>query len=534
MNGRSRLWRWYAIVGVLVFVPVYAVYLLTHPYPSLGGGLFLMMGEEIAAHGYTLPTEIPHYTPGGIPFSYPPLMLFVVGSLLDIGAPPLALTRLLPGVLVACALIIYAVATTELLQSPQQGAFAAIVVATAPPVLHLTLTAGGTVRAAALLFTSAGIYTGVRLFKTGSTRWLLASMGLFGATLLTHPLYTIFFGTSYLVFYIWLDRTARGLLRGAVVAAGGVVLAAPWWLPVASTHGFAVFLQASATHDGIGYLSWYQEFPTESGSVPSPWPFLSILGGLFLLVRRRPLLPTWFLATGLLTGRDEFLLVIGAMMAAALLFEEVIPILRRIENALLGALQARDKTPRGLHACKRLAVRLRASGPHVCVLALLITGSIATYGTASAAEYVAGGGPNEELPMFVHNSDMEATEWVRSNTTENASFVVIGDVAEWFPLFTDRTNLVVPQGSEWKGTRDHQMHIRSQLRSCRDASCLTTQFDRFNLSPDYVYLTASGYTRKQGHQQGEHRWTHLGHSLRQSPEYEVVFENQGTLIVRRK
>lgn len=192
MNERSRLWRWYAVFGVLVFVPVYAAYLLTHPYPSLGGGLFLMMGEEIVAHGYTLPAEIPHYTAGGIPFSYPPLMLFVVGILLDVGAPPLVLARLLPGVLVACALVVYAVAATELLQSPQQGAFAAIAVATAPSVLHLTLTAGGTVRAAALLFTSAGIYTGVRLFKTGSGRWLFASIGLFGATLLTHPLYTIF------------------------------------------------------------------------------------------------------------------------------------------------------------------------------------------------------------------------------------------------------------------------------------------------------------------------------------------------------
>ncbi len=529
---RSRVGSWYAVVGILVFVPIYATYVLTHEYPSLGGGLFLMMSEEITAHGYTLPARIPHYTSGGIPFSYPPLMLFVVGLLLDIGAPPLTLARLLPGVLVACALVVYAVATAELLQSRRQGAFAAIVVATAPSVLHLTLTAGGTVRAAALLFTSAGIYTGVRLFKTGSRTWLLTSIGLFGATLLTHPLYTIFFGTSYLVFYFWLDRTAYGLLRGAAVAAGGVVLAAPWWLPVASTHGFEVFLQASTTHDGIGYLSWYQEFPTETVSVPSPWPPLAILGGLFLLVRRKPLLPSWFITAGVLTGRDEFLLVIGAMMVAAALFEGVVPLLRRIETTVLETIETKDGT--ALSVCKRGIVRLRSIGPHVCVLAILILGLIATYGTSSAAVYVAGGEADDELPMFVHDADVAATKWIRSNTTKNASFVVIGDVAEWFPLFTDRTNLVVPQGSEWEGTRDRQMHMRDQLRPCRDASCLTARFDQFGLKPDYVYLTASGYARKQGPRAGEHRWTRLGHSLRQSPEYEVVFENQGALIVRRK
>lgn len=529
MIGRSR-WRWYAVLGVLVFIPVYAVYFLTHPYPSLGGGLFLMMGEEIASHGYTLPAEIPHYTAGGIPFSYPPLMLFVVGVLLDFGAPPLALARVLPGVLVAGALVVYAVAAAELLESRRQGAFAAIVVATAPPVLHLTVTAGGTVRAAALLFTSAGIYTGVRLFRTGSRTWLFASAGLFGATLLTHPLYTVFFGVSYLVFYVCLDRTLHGLLYGAAVAAGGLALAAPWWLPIVSTHGFDVFVQASSTHGSVGYGSWYREFPAETASLPSPWPLLAILGGVFLLARRRPLLPVWFVVTGFLTGRDEHVLVVGAMMVAVLLFEGVAPHLWRIENAVLGVLDARERTKTVSDAWGKLAARLRSTGPRACVLAVLVLGSIATYGTTSASLYVAGGGADDELPMFVHGSDVEATEWARTNTSENASFVVIGSVAEWFPLLADRTSLVVPQGSEWKGTRERQMHLRDQLRPCLDAACLTAQLDQSGLKPDYVYLSSAGYNR----QRGERRWTHLGHSLRQSPDYEVVFENRGALIVRRR
>lgn len=517
------------MLGVFVFVPVYVVYFLTHPYPSLGGGLFLMMGEEITSHGYTLPTEIPHYTAGGIPFSYPPLMLFIVGILIDLGEAPLAVARIFPGVLVAGALIAYAIAAAEVLQSRRQGAFAAVVVATAPPVLHLTVTAGGTVRAAALLFTSAGIYTGVRLFRTGSRTWLLGSVVLFGATLLTHPLYTVFFGTSYLVFYIWLDRTPRGLLRGAAVAAGGLVLAAPWWLPVASTHGFDVFMRASNTHGSIGYFSWYQEFPTETAPIPSLWPPLAILGGGFLLVRRRLLLPIWFVATGFLTGRDEYLLVVGAMMAAALLFEVVAPALRQIENGILRALEASD-AKMGMDDLGRLAARLRASGPRLCVLTILVLGSIATYGTTSASLYVAGGESDDELPMFVHGADVEATQWVKTNTAENASFVVIGDVAEWFPMLTNRTSLVVPQGSEWEGTRGRQMHLRDRLRSCLNASCLTTELNQSDLSPDYVYLSAEGYNDPKGNR----RWNRLGHSLRQSPDYEVVFENRGVLIVRRK
>lgn len=466
-----------------------------------------MMGEEIAASGYGFPTEIPHYTAGGIPFGYPPFVLVFVGIVLEQGISPIVLTRFVPGLLVAGALVAYAGGVAELLESPRQGAFAAVVLATSPPVLQFTLTAGGTVRAAALLFTAGGIYTGVRLFRGGEWPWVLASAGLFGATVQTHPLYTVFFVTSYLVLFVGLNRTPSGIVRGALVAFGGLALAAPWWLSVAGTHGFELFLRASTTHGGIGYLEWYQQLLRATSAPPSPWPALVLFAGLFLLLRRRLLLPAWFVATGVLTGRDEFLLIVGGMMVSVVLFEGVIPILRQVETTL----------------------RRKTSGPRVCVFVVFLLGAIATYGTASASLYVAGGEADDELPMFVHSPDEEATNWVRTNTAENASFVVIGDVAEWFPLFTHRTNLVVPQGTEWKGTRRTQHHYRSELRQCLNASCLRTVFDETGLSPRYVYLSRTGYNSPQS----EHRWNRLGGSLRRSNEFDVVFENQGVLIVRR-
>ena len=52
---------------------VYTAYLLTHPYPALGGGLFLSMAEALVENGHALPARVAGYTPGGIPFAYPPL-----------------------------------------------------------------------------------------------------------------------------------------------------------------------------------------------------------------------------------------------------------------------------------------------------------------------------------------------------------------------------------------------------------------------------------------------------------------------------
>ncbi|PSP90828.1 hypothetical protein BRC90_00175 [Halobacteriales archaeon QS_4_69_34] len=529
MSGRSRRWlgrvesrRWPCYAAVIAFAPVALAYLWTHPFPALGGGLYLHMAETIAAHGYGLPVRIPHYTAGGLPFGYPPLMLYVAGALLDLGAPPLALARSLPVALVAAALVAYAVAAAALLDSRPQGAFAAVVVATSPPVLHLTLTAGGTVRAAALLFVSAGIYAVVRLFRTGSRTWLLAAAGLFGATLLTHPLYTVFFGTSSLVLYAGLDRTPTGLVRGAIVAVGGLLVAAPWWTSVAATHGIELFGRASATHGGLGYPGWYARFPEVTAPLVSPWPALAWLGAAHLLLDRRWILPAWFVAVGLLTGRDEFLALVGAMMAAAVLFEAIVPALKRtteVSWALARAALGRAAFAR--------AARLRSVGPRVGVVALLV---LSTYGVASASTYAAGGGAGDDLPMFVRSADLGAMEWARTETGRNASFVVLGSVAEWFPLFAHRTNLVVPQGSEWdrRTGRARQIHLRAALSRCADAGCLTARFERTGLAPTHVYLPRAGY----GVGAAERRWNSLRPSLRRSPNYTVVYESRAALVAQ--
>ena len=75
------------------------------------------MAEAVAENGYTLPARIPGYTPGGIPFPYPPLAFYLLGPLLDAGASPLALARFLPGLLTIAALVPTYALGRELLDS---------------------------------------------------------------------------------------------------------------------------------------------------------------------------------------------------------------------------------------------------------------------------------------------------------------------------------------------------------------------------------------------------------------------------------
>ena len=218
--------------SLLAFVPALAVgvivcvaYLLTHPFPALGGGLFLAMAEAVAENGYTLPARIPGYTPGGIPFPYPPLAFYLLGPLLDAGASPLALARFLPGLLTIAALVPTYALGRELLDSNGQAGFAAVIVASSPAVLTWHLSAGGVVRTFAFFLTICGLYTGYRLFADGR-RWLFPTTILFGLVVLTHPLYPVLFGPSTLYFYLARDRSLRGLAYGTLVALEGLALRA--------------------------------------------------------------------------------------------------------------------------------------------------------------------------------------------------------------------------------------------------------------------------------------------------------------------
>ena len=68
---------------------------ITLPFRS--GGLFAEFSQQILAHNYLLPSRIPFYTDGGIPFAYPPLPFYVEAACLDIfSLPEFIVANLLP------------------------------------------------------------------------------------------------------------------------------------------------------------------------------------------------------------------------------------------------------------------------------------------------------------------------------------------------------------------------------------------------------------------------------------------------------
>lgn len=510
----DREWPWLA-APLLVGAAVVLVYLLTHPYPAYGAGLYLRIAERIAENGYRLPAHIPGYTGEGVPFAYPPLMFYLGAAAMDLGGvSPLTLSRYVPAVATVGYLLPYYYLSRELLGDRVEASLATTLLAVAPPTLQWHLSAGGFVRAPAFLLAVTGCYAGVRLFRSDGRRWvwLLAGTLLFGLTVLTHPVYTVFFGVSYLLLYAAFDRTPRGLLLGAVVAGGGLALAAPWWLQVLSTHGPGAFTAAAGTHSGLlgGAHRLLDQFGyTLVSGPPVPIFFaLAYAGVAYFLRERWFLLPAWLVVPAVVIGKERFQFVAGAMMAAVVLREGLRFVSRRRVSA------------REWERVASLALAVAVLGA-VC---------IGTLYAASALPWAHAGDPSQ--PQFMDAEDREAMAWAANETAPDARFVVLGDAAEWFPLFADRTILIGPWGVEWTTPEryEQQLSLYQLISECDSEQCLTAALSTRGIDPEYVYVPKGQYTVRGLEESGT---DHLHWTLRRSGEYSVAFENEGVVIFRQ-
>ncbi|MFB6107566.1 MAG: hypothetical protein ABEJ82_01840 [Haloplanus sp.] len=520
--------RWLA-ASLLVGALCYVAYLSLYPEPAQGAGFYLTAADALRRHGYALPWRVPFYTAGGVPFAYPPLAFYALAVALDLGAAPLALARLVPGLVALAALVPYYALAREVLESPARAGTATALLAITPAALQWHVAAGGLVRAPAFLFALGTCYAGWRLFAAGDRRWLPPAVALFAATVLTHPVYATFAGVSCLAIYAAVDRSPRGVAFGAVVVAGGAVLSAPWWALVLVRHGPGVFAGAAGTHAGLGGglarlgASFLAPLVALDGDLP--FYLLAFGGALALLGRRRALLPLWLLVVGYALRQPRFLFVPGSMAAAVLVVDVLAPRARTALARVHG--RGRGASVSSATAGTAVLVALVAS--------VLVVGSVAALAPAAGPRHVPP--PDDERyaatplpPMYVVGGDRAALAWVRANTDHGSRFVVLGDAAEWFPLLSRRPLLVSPWGAEWAGPAAFRRHrdLYDALAACPTADCVTRGLRDAGVDPQYLYVQTGHYTvRRTPHYRG----AAARQSFAASPRYEVVFANDAGFVV---
>jgi hypothetical protein len=513
--------------GLLTGVCLILAYLLTHSQPTQAGGLFLEMADQLRLNGFTLFDSIPNYTANGIPFAYPPLGIYLVALLELVGIPPLTTVRVLPAILFVVSIIPMYAFSHKLFESVRHATIIGVIYASTPYILNAHLVAQGTTRSLGLVFLLFGLVAGIDIFRDGDKNHRKFAALLFGLTLLSHLYPALFFVVSYLVFYAFFSRDIEGLINGLYVGIGGAIFASPYLLFVGLNHGIEAFIYASG-HGSASIESFSSLLlaarhialvgPTAVDAV-FLWKLFAVCGMVILLGKKRYFLFLWFISTVLFIGAGRYVYLISVFFAGVFVAEVIYPSIIRSEismdNINISIFSAENKQ----------------------ILSVFLVALICVYIIAHSAIFVMGyPGPYDQEDRF-HNfyddEDREAMRWVSTNTSPDAHFLVQGQTAEWFPYFTNRTSVATPQGTEWVKNSGQITEIHREFSTCSSLDCINSTIEQYNRefdhNVDYLFIEKGEYV--VGHRKTQQSDS-ISEDINQGARFEVVFENEGVMIVR--
>lgn len=488
-------------------------------FPLNDGGLFYAMIVDLQEARYLLPL-ISTYNAADIPFAYPPLAFYLTGLLADLlRISTLDLVRVLPALVSALTIPAFYLLAREITDSKFEIVFGLFAFALLPRDFVWLIMGGGITRSFGMFFAMLTMTFAHRFYSGHATRHLLACVLLGALTVVTHPEATVHTAITALVFYLWKDRSLKGLLLSLGIAAGILAFSAPWWGLVVSRHGFDPFL-AAMTASGqnsfnplIGLFFFFRFMFTDEAFLP----LLSMLGliGLFSsLARKQILLPAWLFILHVIEPRGGTLYM---MIPLALLIG------RSLENVIFPALrsQADAAPPQDL----KLALEQVLGGKvtRYFILFLFAYSLMSAYSTSQKI-------PNE---LSLRSTDKEAFTWVRENTPADSRFVMVtGQLplrdawSEWFPVLTERKSQATVFGYEWvnDGRFGARVNAYQSLQACahQDTTCLDSWSQETGTQFSHVYVR----------NQTDPMRLPLSVHLEQSAAYESVFQNEETLIFR--
>jgi len=455
---------WLAGVALAGLV-VRAIPVALADFPVNDGGLFVAMTRAIEDAGWGLPQTV-GWNGSQLPFAYPPLGFYLSGGISSLFGQSLTdVFRWLP--LVASALVVPAVFLLgrELLRS-ELGALVAALAYALTPVSYVWLVQGGGVtRSPGMLLAVLTLWQVVRLVGAPRRRTAIMVGVLAGLTVLLHPGAAIFAAVSSVLIWLFEGRT-RASFRGAALSlAIALLIAAPWLVITIGRSGLDTFFDAPSNGPGSTALLAILAGRVTGTATVDPLAIAGLVVAIVWIVRRRFLLPVWFVAATLVSyqyGMVPFGLLIGSAAVA-----------------LAG--QARPA-----------AATVGRVAP---AIALGVLGVAFVF--EAGASVLAVRDPGAPLHALTAGS-REAMAWVDVNLEANAEVAVITDTewsgdpdSEWFPLLTSRRSVATVQGSEWLGEAvfDAQVTASRTLQGCvrpASVSCVEDWLGEWDAG--YVYL----------------------------------------------
>jgi hypothetical protein len=494
-------------------------FVLSADFPLNDGGLFYAMIGDLRAASFHLP-QTTSYNAADIPFTYPPLGLYVGGLLTQI--TPLdafAVLRFLPLVISTVTIAAFYLLARSLLPSRSEHLAATFVFALLPRSSMWMIMGGGLTRSFGLLFTILALQQLHAAYATRRTRPLLLTMLFGGLTLLSHMEMALLLLVGGCAFFAAFGRSRDGVQRTIAMAGGALLVAAPWWMTVVARYGVSPFFAAGGSRSALNLWPLLQQIVTLNAGNEALFPLLTLLGVCGLLVclgERRWFLPAWIAAVAL---AEPWVLATAVTVPLALLggvgvTRALIPFAQRVTG---------DARP-----------RLQSWAPAAVLGFVIVYAAIAGLVVPSPA--------SSALPR----SERQAMAWAAENTPPSSSFLVIsisaepwwGDKAsEWFPVLGQRPSVATPQGLEWlpDGRFDATLKAHDLAQDCagHNSDCLTQWSASTGLSFSHIYVSKS-VPRPLTRLNYDDCCLVLRSSLMQDPSYITVYDGPGATIFARR
>jgi hypothetical protein len=504
-------------IGLGAFVRLLPV--VTREFPLNDGGLFCRMTQDLIASGFRLPL-MTTYNGGDIPFGYPPLGFYLLGSLhLVTGVPITELMRWLPALFSVLTIPAFYVLARHLLRRTDVAAMATLVFALIPRSHEWILMGGGITRAPGMLFSILALVQTARLLERPT--WIRASLlGLLIAlATLSHlemAWFTIF---SLLLLVAFRGRTAPVLARVAMAIGLGALLSGAWWIPFLARHGAAPLLLAatSGQHTSTSTAAILTNFTGEP--FQGVFLVLALLAAIMSLFRRDFLLPTWLVLIVLLDPRaagTDASLPIGMLVAIAVT-QIVLPSLTPSAGVREATRDFPGDDPHGPGTYRR-----RFS---------LALAALACYGVY--ASVLAPFLPGSSLLVSLRPGEIEAANWINANLPVGNRFLIVSGrsawgedpLSEWFPALTSQVNLTTPQGKEWVGGLNEAAERHRQLQLCAERGRKCFEEWLATGEAQFDYLLVARYPPASAIQT-----VALEVGLGRSDDYAMVYSNADAVI----
>jgi hypothetical protein len=445
-------------------------------FPLVDGGMFYVMVRNLQAANFVLP-EFTSYNNANIPFAYPPLGFYIAGLLntfTDISI--LGILQWLPVTVTLLNIPLYYLFAKQASDSVPKAALATFLFALTPSSYWWDIVGGGLTRSLGTLFFTATALSVYQMYRLRTRTWIVLAILSAAGAVLSHPAWSLQSVVAAGVLWYFFGRDKQGILYSGIVAAGVVLLTAPWWITVIQYHGVQIFMDA--TKNTFSRLqAWTVFFKLLFTDEYTPVIALFGMCGFFIhLARRKFFLPVWVLLCLLAEPRGGSAASIFAfsILAATTLSDGIISRLTSTDAQVVEWTEAfrfhRGRLFFGFFTFMFLYNAFQMS-------------NAVSYRVLSAEERT-------------------ASEWARSNTSADSRFLILdvydnpvhSPLPEWFPALSERRSVATIQGTEWLAGEKNWVNYFdaiSGVHSClyQTVECVYKIQDK--LPDDYDYIVLS-------------------------------------------